>query len=486
MKNLKHIEINIWKACNNKCRFCMSSKPELWDIKFVKLDELKEKIKWYATDWYKSIGFLWWDISIHPDIVEIISYCKELWFININVISNGMKFDDFEFTKKVINAWLTRINISIHSHIDEIEDYLIQVKWWLQRKLKAIDNIKYFYEKWLLRDDLSINIVLNSKNYKTIVESVLFFYLKKKISDIRINFIWLNDDIKENWDDLKLSYTEFLPYLKKLIYISIKYNIRITFDTIPACIFYKIDIINFKTLIKKFLWEDLDHITEIDHINNDEQFNWKERKKDMLKMQFPHCNKCDYNISCQWVRKNYWELYKWNEFVPINLKNQNTNNNEKKDLKYFYEEIDKWNLEEIEGDILELYLWDILNEKYTNLYSLYLSKKKEYKKANEILFNLLDNKNSFDSDREKWIIYFNIAVNYANLNDNNKAGEFLEFAKNIIWNEDNFQNYYNNFHWMVKKYNLDDFSDELKKYYKDDLEILKKYIYIDNFINNLN
>lgn len=323
MNNLKHIEINIWKACNNKCSFCMSSKPDLWDIKFVALDILKEKIKSYADKWYKSIGFLWWDISIHPKIIEIILYCKEVWFININAISNWMKFDDYNFTKKVIDAWLTRINMSIHSHKDNVEDYLTQVKWWLNRKLKAIDNFKFFYNNWLLRDDISINIVLNSKNLTTIVETCLYFYKIKDIKDIRINFIWLNDDTKENWDDLKITYTDFMPYLKKLVYISIKYNIRITFDTVPACILYKIDTTNYKSLIKKFLWEDQDHITEIDHINGKDQFDWKNRKKDMLKMHFDTCVNCIYSSSCQWVRKNYGAIYWWLEFIPITQNIQN-------------------------------------------------------------------------------------------------------------------------------------------------------------------
>lgn len=317
MNNLKHIEINIWKACNNKCKFCMSSKPELWDIKFVSLSDLKEKIKSYSDKWYNSIWFLWWDISIHPNIIEVIAFCKENWFININAISNWMKFDSFELTKSAIESWLTRVNFSIHSHLDDVEEYLIQVKWWLQRKLKAIDNFKYFYNKWLLRDDVSINIVLNSKNLHTIVETCLFFYIKKNIKDIRINFIWLHDSVKENRDDLKISYTEFLPYLRKLIYISIKYNIRITFDTVPACILYKIDNVNYKSVVKKFLWEDYDHITEIDHINNNDIFNWKQRKRDKMKTHFDWCNKCVYYDNCQWVRKNYWVLYWGDEFIPI-------------------------------------------------------------------------------------------------------------------------------------------------------------------------
>jgi MoaA/NifB/PqqE/SkfB family radical SAM enzyme len=318
MSYLKHIEINIWKACNNKCRFCMSSKSQLWDIKFVSLDNLKEKIILYSDKLYNSVWFLWWDISIHPNIAEIISFCKKVWFKHINIISNWMKFDDFELSKKIVNLWLTRINISIHSHLSEIEDYLTQVPWWLNRKLKAIDNFNILFNKWLLRDNLSINIVINKLNYKTIIDSILYFAFKKWIKDIRLNFIWLEDSVKENWDELTLSYSDFLPYLKKIIYISIKYNIRITFDTIPACIFYNIDNKNFKSIIKKFLWEDKDYITEIDHINANINFDWKKRKKDILKTQFKQCKKCIYQDSCEWVRKEYWELYWGEEFKAIN------------------------------------------------------------------------------------------------------------------------------------------------------------------------
>jgi hypothetical protein len=123
----------------------------------------------------------------------------------------------------------------------------------LVRKLSAIDHFNKLHNDRILKSPVSINIVLNKINYSTIVESVLYFYKVKNINDIRINFVWLNDDTKENWDELKLSYTEFLPYLKKLIYISLKYNIRVTFDTVPACIYKLVDAKNYKKLISTFL-----------------------------------------------------------------------------------------------------------------------------------------------------------------------------------------------------------------------------------------
>lgn len=317
MTNLKHIEINIWKACNNKCIFCMSSNSELWDVKFIDFEKLKDKLINYYNNWYISVGFLWWDVSIYPKIEDLFILCKKLWYKEINAISNAMVFSDYTFAEKVVRAWLTRINISIHSHKPEIEDYLTKIPNWLYKKIEAIKNFQKLHKEWLLKSQLSVNIVLNQKNYKSILKTVLFFNKKLLINDIRINFIWLDDMIKENWDELKLSYSDFIPYLKKLIYISLKENIRLTFDTIPHCIFYKVGSDNYKGIIERFLWEDLDTITEIDWSNNDTNFNWKEKKKNLLKTQFNQCDKCIYKKNCQWVWKEYWEMYWWNEFEPI-------------------------------------------------------------------------------------------------------------------------------------------------------------------------
>ena len=50
MNNFKHIEINIGKACNNKCRFCMSQKADASMLKLVDFEYLKSKIIKYAKD----------------------------------------------------------------------------------------------------------------------------------------------------------------------------------------------------------------------------------------------------------------------------------------------------------------------------------------------------------------------------------------------------------------------------------------------------
>jgi len=309
--SLKHIEINIWKVCNNRCKFCMSFKSKI-DRKFVENSILKNKIKKYAEKGYNSIGFLWGDVSIYPHLYEIINFCKENWFKNINLVSNGMRFQDKEFLKSILDITYVRLNISIHSHINNIEDYITSVPWWLKKKLDAIDNFNILKSEKGNINPLSINMVINKINYTTIIESVLYFFYKKNISDIRINFIRLSEDVKDYWDEFKISYTEVLPYIRKLIYISLKYKIRVTFDTIPPCIFYKLWFKNKEEIVEKFSWESKDYIREIDHINYSDEFDWVERKKNELKIKLKVCEFCKYNHYCQWVWKEYGEIY-WDE-----------------------------------------------------------------------------------------------------------------------------------------------------------------------------
>lgn len=315
---MKHIEINIWKACNNKCRFCMSAEVWISEKELTDFLIVKKEIEYYANNWYNSIWFLWWDISIHPRIYDIIKVAKDKNFININVITNSMLFSDMKKAAMLVESWTTRVNISIHSHLPEIEDYLTQINWWLKRKLEAIDNLNILHKKWLLKNPISINIVLNWLNYKSILETCIYFYKIKWIKDIRINFIWPRYFFsKEDENKLFLKYSDFVIYLKKLVYFSLKYHLRITFDSIPICIFKEANI---KTeLISRFIWENYDIIDEISNLNNNIVFKRVAERKNDLKEKSDTCKQCFYYNNCEWVWKEY--LVKcWNlEFKPIIL-----------------------------------------------------------------------------------------------------------------------------------------------------------------------
>ena len=52
---IKHIEINIGKACNNKCRFCMSARVGEDEKELTAFEIVKHEIHKYAHLGYTSI-----------------------------------------------------------------------------------------------------------------------------------------------------------------------------------------------------------------------------------------------------------------------------------------------------------------------------------------------------------------------------------------------------------------------------------------------
>jgi len=144
---------------------------------FEEFNIVKNELLEFKKLWYNSIWFLWWEPAIHPNFLEIIRFANSLEFYNIEVISNWTKFDNKEFLLRAINNWLTRISISLHSIISGQEELLTWwIKWVLKIKLESIKNILYYYNKWFLKKELSINIVITKINYKVIKKTILYLY----------------------------------------------------------------------------------------------------------------------------------------------------------------------------------------------------------------------------------------------------------------------------------------------------------------------
>ncbi len=296
----------------------MSSRPIKDDLLLVPIDVIRKTLLRYIDDGYDSVWFLWWDISIHPNMLEIISYAKQIWFQKIQIITNAMIFEDTSKALDIINAWVDRVNISIHSHDPEVEDFLTQIPGWLQRKLRAIQNFNDLYNTKILSSPISINIVVNKQNFKNLKKTCYFFYKYNSISDIRCNFVWPEFSLEEYVDDILLSYTDFLPSFKEVVLLALKYNIRITFDTVPPCIFIKVFWYeNWSKLLGRFLGEQFDFIDTIDVPWMWEKFQWKDRKAHELKYKSRSCIQCKYTNTCDGIWKDYVDRFGFMECIPV-------------------------------------------------------------------------------------------------------------------------------------------------------------------------
>ncbi|MDD3646543.1 MAG: radical SAM protein [Candidatus Gracilibacteria bacterium] len=307
---MKHIEINIGKACNHKCIFCMSGITRNKVLGFESLTTIKNEINKVSLLGYNSIGFLGGEPTIHPNFLDIVLYAKSKNFINIEVISNGTKFDEYDFLEKSIKNGLTRFSISVHSIYEKEESILVGgIDGIVKQKIKSIQNLLEFYNKGILKKEISVNIVISKVNYKSIKKTILFL-CKLGIKSFRLNFIQLEGYSTENYEKLAFKYEDFRIELLNILSLSKKYlDLRINFEAIPWC-FSGLNYIDYLKFSEQKIDREKDKISRDDvNLISRDIINQLDRRKE-LKVYIRKCDKCFLKGECEGIWKRYVDYFK--------------------------------------------------------------------------------------------------------------------------------------------------------------------------------
>ncbi|MEC7948781.1 MAG: radical SAM protein, partial [Myxococcota bacterium] len=187
----KNIEINIGKACNNRCVFCIDGLPKREDRSYMPWAQMQSELTRWYQDGYRSVGFLGGEPTTYPRICDSVAFAHALGFTRIAIATNATKMRLPHFTDRILAAGLTRVTISMHGHTAALEDKLTRVPGNFDKKCTAI---RYMVQKrredpTVLRDGLSVNIVLNGWNYRYLPKMMRFFYEELGVDDLRVNFI---------------------------------------------------------------------------------------------------------------------------------------------------------------------------------------------------------------------------------------------------------------------------------------------------------
>ena len=111
--------LQITRECNNECIFC--SNPQFHSNK--DFEDLKKDISKFKKMGITDINFTGGEPTIVSFLPKLISYSINQG-IKPNVITNGVNLSDLEYVKSLFDAGLRNINISIHSHDQNISDNL--------------------------------------------------------------------------------------------------------------------------------------------------------------------------------------------------------------------------------------------------------------------------------------------------------------------------------------------------------------------------
>jgi len=322
----ERVDINLGHACNHKCVFCMQGTSGIEQKKWVKLEKLKEEMRYYAEEkQVRSLGLLGGEPTLYPWLEDALDHAQKLGYNDITLNTNGYKLADMQFATMAATKGINRYCISLHSEIPEIEDYLSGNKGALIRKIKAIRNLLKL-KKQGFNIVISLNAVLNAMNLPTMDQFIKFFR-HIGITDIRLNYI-RPEGRAENSKELVQKYTDAMEKLMQLVKQNEQqFKIRLTFGEIPPCVF-PASFFNNETLRCKYIGEYTDRRTFVTSFANQsdgrlsdsegkQRFVWQDLKMEELKTLTEQCKKCAFVSVCGGVWKNYLQMHGDEEFKAL-------------------------------------------------------------------------------------------------------------------------------------------------------------------------
>jgi len=323
-----NVEINVGKACNNRCVFCLDGMPKKEDRSYMDFELMKSELdSWYQAG-RRSVGFLGGEPTTYPKIVQSVQYASRLGFTRIAVATNAIKFRRARFTDKMIAAGLTRVTVSMHGHTAELEDRLTRVPGNFKMKTEALRILVEHQRAGNLPDGLSVNIVLNGWNYHKLPNMLRFFFDKVGLDDIRVNFV-RPEGYAEGSKDLTPRYAVATPYLLKAILLNeFHFKKQFSFGGFPMCVL-PARLLSSKSLLRKYMGEYRDLSTDcsirgegekdgvVKLSNGRARFNWQDRKRFDLKGKMKACQSCSLSDVCEGVWQNYIDIWGDSEFQPI-------------------------------------------------------------------------------------------------------------------------------------------------------------------------
>jgi MoaA/NifB/PqqE/SkfB family radical SAM enzyme len=182
MANLGYIQVT--RICNQHCLFC--SNPE--NQRVLALEQAQAQIESLIGSGYHGVILTGGEPTMHPELAGIVGMARE-GGINVRIITNGQKTADRRYLKRLADAGLDHLHVSVHSSNPGVQAFLTGNEESWENISATLENIG------ALGLHCDINTVMCAQNADHLSLTVKTIF--KRFPFVR-HFVWNNIDSKMN------------------------------------------------------------------------------------------------------------------------------------------------------------------------------------------------------------------------------------------------------------------------------------------------
>lgn len=172
-------EIIITEYCNFKCPYCRGLSSEIYgerQKKQLSLNEVKNIVDIWSDKGLKNIRFSGGEPTIHPDLIAMVEYAKDLGVSRIAISTNGSA--SLELYQKLLDAGVNDFSVSLDACCADDIDKMAGVSGYYENIKNAITFLSS-------KTYVTVGCVFTPDNVQKLIDTIAFAD-SMGVSDIRI------------------------------------------------------------------------------------------------------------------------------------------------------------------------------------------------------------------------------------------------------------------------------------------------------------
>lgn len=134
-------DVMLGYRCDVTCLFCSQElgwRRQPW----LPLEAACERVFAAAARGCRRLNVLGGEPTLYPRIEALVAFARRAGFREIQFESNGLALADAAFCRRLVEAGLTRVSVSVHSHLPRVHDRLVCREGAFERVLRALENLR--------------------------------------------------------------------------------------------------------------------------------------------------------------------------------------------------------------------------------------------------------------------------------------------------------------------------------------------------------